>query len=255
MSMSRAALLGITVLAGLAQGPSADAAARVLAEARKAMGGETRQVAVKTIVASGRSRRLAGDNLVPVEFEINVQLPDRYVRKDEIPPQESTPSSSGFNGDELIQIPPPASRTAAPAAVRVLTIKQDFARLMLGMFANSFSSYPLTFAYVGKAEAPEGTAEVLEGKGAGSFSLRLFISSSTHLPIMVSWTAPAGRGAAASAAPVETRLYFSDYRESDGLRFPFRIRRAVGADTTEETTFDRVRINVKIDPRKFDVVK
>ena len=28
-------------------------------------------------------------------------------------------------------------------------------------------------------------------------------------------------------------------------------RRAIGADTTEETTFDRFRLNTKIDPRKF----
>jgi hypothetical protein len=35
--------------------------------------------------------------------------------------------------------------------------------------------------------------------------------------------------------------------------FPFRLRRAIGVDTTEETTFDRFRINTRIDPRKFDV--
>jgi hypothetical protein len=33
------------------------------------------------------------------------------------------------------------------------------------------------------------------------------------------------------------------------------VRRATGADTTEETTFDRYRINAKIDPKKFDVRK
>ena len=30
-----------------------------------------------------------------------------------------------------------------------------------------------------------------------------------------------------------------------------RIRRAIGAYTTEETSFDRFRLNTKIDPRKF----
>ena len=44
-------------------------------------------------------------------------------------------------------------------------------------------------------------------------------------------------------APVENRLYFADYRETDGLQFPFRLRRAVGPDTIEETTFDRFKIN------------
>jgi hypothetical protein len=38
----------------------------------------------------------------------------------------------------------------------------------------------------------------------------------------------------------------------DGLQLPFRLRRALGADTIEETTFDRYRINQKIDPRRFE---
>ena len=53
-------------------------------------------------------------------------------------------------------------------------------------------------------------------------------------------------------AMVEQRMFFADYREVDGIKFPFRIRRATGADTTEETTFDRFRINAKIDLRRFD---
>jgi hypothetical protein len=56
---------------------------------------------------------------------------------------------------------------------------------------------------------------------------------------------------AAQARPVEHRLYYADYRNVDGIVLPFRIRRAIGADTTEETTFDRFRLNTKIDPRKF----
>jgi hypothetical protein len=61
--------------------------------------------------------------------------------------------------------------------------------------------------------------------------------------------------AKAQATPVEQRLYFADYRDVDGLKLPFRLRRAIGAETTEETTFDRFRVNAKIDPRKFEPVK
>jgi hypothetical protein len=131
------------------------------------------------------------------------------------------------------------------------------------MFAASFPGYPLTFSYVGEAEAPQGKADVLEAKGPANFTARLFVYRETHLPIMVSWQgapAPAGRGPAAAAggtppAPVENRLYFADYRDVDGMKFPFRLRRAVGADTTEETTFDKFKINPKIDAKKFEVSK
>jgi hypothetical protein len=71
----------------------------------------------------------------------------------------------------------------------------------------------------------------------------------------VTGQAPPAPGGARGGTPPENRLYFADYRDVDGLKLPFRLRRAVGADTTEETTFDRFRINPKIDPRRFEVRK
>ena len=409
----------VSITAQSPQPPPKKDAAAILAQAREALGGEKRLSAVKNFVATGRTRQVRGDNLVPIEFEIAVELPDKYVRKDEIPAQESGPTSTGFNGTELIQLPVPVApatpqpqrgegappqrgqgaappqrgegaappqrgegaavppqrgegapppqrgegppqrgaeggrgeggpgRAAGPGAspaaqmdamrnARVASVKQDFVRLTLGMFASSFSSYPLTFTYAGQAEAPQGTADVLDVKGPANFSARLFINSQTHLPIMISWQAPAGRGrgpgpggppgaapggppgaapagrgaapatppgttppgttppaaappatappatapavppgAAAGAPPgaaagpargagpgaappsasLENRLYFADYRDVDGMQWPFRLRRATGPDTTEETTFDRFKVNTKIDPKKFEVRK
>ena len=157
---------------------------------------------------------------------------------------------------------------------------------MLGMFARSFTSFPVTFDYVAQAEAPEGKADVLDVKGPANFAARLFVNAQTHLPIMVSWRTqapparaggPGGppgqrgpedpgdpedlgarrtwrtRGTNPAAPAVENRIYFADYRDVDGLKLPFRLRRAVGSETTEETTFDRFRINARIDPRRFEV--
>lgn len=305
-------------------------ATSVMAAARQALGGEKKLAAVKSFTAQGRTRQVRGENLVPIEFEIFVELPDKYLRKDEIPAQESGPTASGFAGEELLVDPlPPAPMPDPARKARVATLKQDFARLALGMFASSYAAYPLTFTYVGQAEAPQGKADVVDAKGPDNVTLRFFINSETHLPIMVTWQPPAppqrgagpGRGAApgppaapgapgAPAAPrpggaqppagtppavpppagpppagpppagapgargpgaapegargsaggpaaprPELRLYFADYRDVDGLQLPFRLRRATGTETTEETTFDRYRLNVKIDPRRFDVRK
>src|SRR5204862_5634080 len=113
----------------------------------------------------------------------------------------------------LVQIPPPDSgpmpamaarpggpppptpeqlqqQRAAQRAARIVTIKQDFARLTLGMFAKSFDAYPLTFSYFGEAEAPQGKADVIDVKGAGNFVARLLVHSDSHLPIMLSWQMP-----------------------------------------------------------------
>ena len=363
-----------------AAAPSAESvkkAEQVLADARKALGGD-KLAEIKTIAATGRTKRIRGNNLVPIEFEILIEPPAKYVRIDEFPAEDMDPTSAGFNGDALIQIPPPPAMPAGrggppdgarggpgagcaarppvprrvrphkrlrarqlvhqprrrvvrhhqgerlrparwpgamppgampgggrgpamdPRRARLNAVKQDYARLALGLFASS-SAYPLTYSYAAIAEAPQGRADVLDVKGEGNFALRLFINTDTRLPIMVTWTTPptnvivtvpgqpppstvapgavvvAGPPAPpkdapkeemdkyskevlairakAQATPVEQRLYFADYRDVDGLKLPFRLRRAIGTETTEETTFDRFRFNVKIDPRKFEPIK
>ena len=256
---------GTSVISG-AQARTADS---VIAAARAALGGEAKIASVKTFIATGRTRQVRGENLVPIEFEIQVELPDKYSRHDEFPAQDAGPVTAGFVGDALVLIPrpnPPQPPPGAPAPppnamemqlrARMMQAKQDFARLMLGMFAGSTPAYPLTFAYVGQAEAPQGKADVLDVKGPANFAGRLFVAD-TGLPIMFTWTqgaqgAQGAPGAQGAQGAVEQRMFFAEYKDVDGLKLPFRIRRAVGSETTEETTFDRYRINAKVDPRRFD---
>jgi len=266
-----------------------------MAGARAALGGEAKIAAVKTFIVTGRTRQVRGENLVPIEFEIQAELPDRYSRRDEFPAQDAGPVTAGFVGDGLVLIPrpvPPPPRPGAPAPPpqaqemmlrqRMMQAKQDFARLLLGMFAGTTTAFPVTYSYVGQAEAPQGKADVIDVKGPANFAARLFVADN-GLPIMLSWTGgqgaqraqgapgaapgpppagapgapsagapPAGPAGAPSAPAVEQRMFFADYRDVDGLKLPFRIRRAAGTETTEETTFDRYRINAKVDPRRFD---
>jgi hypothetical protein len=290
-----------------------DKAAPILAATRQALGGD-KLAAIRTLSARGQTRRLRGNNLVPILFEMDLEFPDKYLRKDESPFDNSDPTSFGFNGSDLLQVPPPAAppaRAGAPPvpqavvdaarAARIRTVKQDFVRFALGMFAQSFEAYPLTFGYAAQAQAPQGTADVLDVRGPDGFAMRFFIQSDTHMPVMVSWTLPptsvvvavpgqptpttvapgavvvtarASPPASASqdekdqyakdvlalrqkaqATPVEHRLYFADYRDVGGVKLPFRLRRAIGADTTEETTFDRFQINPRIAAQKFAVTK
>jgi hypothetical protein len=267
-----------------------DAAARVMSEARAAMGGDAKLAAIKTFIVTGRTSQVRGDNLVPIEFEMQAELPDKFARRDEFPAQDAGPTVTGFNGERFIQSPapqPPPARPGGPppptpqqleaqARVQLANTKQEFARLMLGLFAASYPTHPLTFAYVGQAEAPQGRADVVDVKGPGTFAARLFIDAKTHLPIMLSWQGQPARGRGPGAPPgaaregappaggrpggppaggpppVENRLYFAEYRSFDGLQLPTRVRRAVAGDTTEETTFDRFRINARVDPRRFE---
>jgi hypothetical protein len=265
MAGSRVFLVFFAVLAGLApdvgplraQAPSAQA---VVTAAREALGGESKLSAVTSFTATGRTRQIRGNNLVPIEFEINWELPDKFVRKDEIPAQDTDASVTGFAGDQLILFPAPPARAGGPppqaaAQQRLGGIKQDFARLMLGAFAASFPPYPLTFKYLAEGDAPEGKADILDVAGPNNFSARLVVQRDTHLPVMLMWQAPGPPAPNAPPMPVEHRLYYGDFRDVNGMKWPFRLRHAVAGQTIEETTFDRIRINVKIDARKFEVPK
>jgi hypothetical protein len=194
----------------------------------------------------------------------------------------------------------------------LVSARQDFARMALGMFARSPAAYPLTMTFAGQAESPDGKADVIEVKGDGDFAARLFIDATTHLPLMLSWMAkepmnmtrsvtagPGGStavvvgGGTAAHAPatpatgqavrgnmtpedrdkmmkqldeqmkeaeakrriVEYRLFYGDYRAIDGIQVPHRLQRSIDGKPTEEVTFDKVKVNAKIDAKKFAVTK
>lgn len=53
-------------------------------------------------------------------------------------------------------------------------------------------------------------------------------------------------------AMVDVSLFFEDWREVDGVKFPHKIRRAVAGATNEEWTINKVKVNPKIDAKKFE---
>jgi len=103
----------------------------------------------------------------------------------------------------------------------------------------------MMFSYTGRAQAPEGAADAISMTGQDGFAARLFIDTTTHLPVMLTW----------QASKADQRLYYADYRDVGGLRWPFLIRRASAGETVEETTIDRYRVNTSIDSRRFEAVR
>lgn len=170
--------------------------------------------------------------------------------------------------------------------------RQEISRLMLGWFATAHPSVTVQYSYAGEAESPDGKAFIIDAKSADGFAARLFIDETTHLPLMVTYQAPqsrivtvggpppagGGRAQGASRPPtpddqqrieadarrqidqlqaqppamVEYTLYFDDWREEDGIKFPHALRRASAGTTMEEWTVSKVRVNPRIDPKKFD---
>jgi len=109
-------------------------------------------------------------------------------------------------------------------------------------------------AWVGTAQAPEGTADVLEVRPANGVPTRLFLEPTTHLPLMITWSGQAGRGgdvrrrgAAAPAAPPQGQatleLHMGDYKTVNGIKLPHLITRGPEGITQEELKIKSFKIN------------
>jgi hypothetical protein len=174
----------------------------------------------------------------------------------------------------------------------VRSSRQELSRLMLGWFGAAHPSLNARYTYAGEAESPDGKASVIDVKNDDGFAARLFIDTQTHLPLMVTYQGPQPRmvttgGPRGGGAPgqrpqtrelsdeerkkltddaerraeemrkqppamVDHTLYFDEWRDVDGIKFPHRLRRAAAGATTEEWSVSKVKVNPKIDPKKFE---
>ena len=53
-------------------------------------------------------------------------------------------------------------------------------------------------------------------------------------------------------AMVEFTVFFDDWRDVGGIKFPHKLRRASAGVTHEEWTVNKIKVNPKIDPKKFE---
>jgi hypothetical protein len=148
---------------------------------------------------------------------------------------------------------PPARGNIDPEALREAQRRQrqaELSRLLIAWLLASEA--PST--WIGTAEAPDGTADVLEFRPAdGAAATRLFLDSTSHLPLMITWQAAACRGRrGGDAAPVTQRMTLADYKDVGGIRLPHAITRGAGGQTTEEWSIDRYRVNQTFRPDTFE---
>jgi hypothetical protein len=54
---------------------------------------------------------------------------------------------------------------------------------------------------------------------------------------------------------VEYRVFYSDYQSVGGVQLPHRIQRSIDGKPTEELIFETIKVNPKIDAKKFQVSK
>jgi hypothetical protein len=213
-----AAAVAVSVYAGQTQDPAAKAAS-ILAEARKAIGGEDKIAAIKTLEIKGTARRGATDVNLEGDFTISLQLPDKYLRKESIVlGSAGIDITEGLNGQEAWEEQkfggnmnfgddggnrgggfrgggvPGSQQAATPAATpeeaeaakqKLLLAKQtEVARIILSTLLST--NRPVK--WTGTAVSPQATAEVIEMEAPDGQPVRVLIDSKTYLPLMLTWT-------------------------------------------------------------------
>jgi len=301
-----AAVFVMTALALRQPAHAQDAAkgAALLAEARKAIGGDDKLAAVKRLQVSGTFLRSTGpDQVVDGDFDVLVELPDKY-RRNEITgfAGANVERSEALNGTEVWDnssggltagrgfgggggFPrdgrggggdrggggggfrgggfdrgrnqnagaPQVDAAAADERAKELlrrTRQAELARLALVWLMTTDGPV----VWIGTAQAPEGTADVLEVRPTTGVPTRLFLDPMTHLPLMITWSGQAGRGgdvrrrgaAAPAAAPqgqTTLELHMGEYKVDNGIKLPHLITRGPEGITQEELKIKSFKVN------------
>jgi hypothetical protein len=192
-----------------------DRVAGIIAAARKALGGEDKVTALKTLTAEGPFRRSMGGRDMEGTTSVTIARPDKMKRVDEMQmggmvggptiertsvlngttAWDDTANRGGMGGGMQIVMrgpgegPGPGGAAATPEQLneaRVRRMRVQLQRLTAALLAEA--STPWVDA--GIAESPEGKADILETKEETGRTLRLFIDQATHLPLMVQYQDP-----------------------------------------------------------------
>ena len=285
--------LALTFASFIARASGDARATELLAQARAALGGESKFAKIQGLSAAGTFQRQAGDRRLQGELTLDVQLPDKMVRTDSMNPigDATIVLIQGINGDQLlrnthtinggpnfmIRMARPGAPNDDAEAQALRNQRAEFARLMLAVLLASPPSIPLEYAYAGEAESDEGKADVVDAKGPGSFSVKLFLDKRSHRPLMLQYRGAAprlmmqtrqmGRGGVRGGQPdserperlpmpdapqiVDITMFLDDYRAVEGVLLPHRISRSIDGTPNEEWTFKTIKLNPTFKPDAF----
>jgi hypothetical protein len=221
-----AAAVGASVYAGQAQDPIARGAS-ILADARKALGGDDKLAAIKTVQAKGTVRRGAGEINLEGDLDLSIELPGKYLRKESIilgGGGQGLDRVEGLNGTEAWEEikfgggvsfgdggdggdggfrgggnrggqPGGQARAGGAGAQPAADPEQAKQQMLIARqteVTRVLLAMLLTTAqpvkWIGTAVTPQATAEVLEIQTADGTPTRIMIDSKTNMPLMLQWT-------------------------------------------------------------------
>jgi hypothetical protein len=223
-----AMVFAITIPAlALAQAPDAKTKAeQILKQARAAIGDEKKLKELQGLSITGTARQGAGDRQMESDLEIEVLMPDK-VKKTTT--NQFITMINALNGDQIWNDFVPGMGGGGPgggifitrggpggpggqggpggpggllgpnspmASYFQLQQRREMYQIMLGWLLAAPASAQVEFAFIGEAPGPDGSKlNVLDGKGANGFTVRLYFDQQTNQLIGLSYKAKQmGRG-------------------------------------------------------------
>lgn len=214
-------IAAITIPAfALAQAPDAKAKAeQILKQARAAIGDEKKLKELQGLSITGMARMGAGDRQMESDLEIEVLMPDKVKKTttnqfmtqitalngDQIW-NDFIPGMGGGGGGFVVMRGGGPGGPGAPggmfgpnspmASYFQLQQRREMYQIMLGWLLTAPASAQVEFAFVGEAPGPEDSKlNVLDGKDANGFTVRLYFDQQTNQLIGLSFKAKQmGRG-------------------------------------------------------------
>ena len=202
---------------GISYSPLAqDRVAGIIAETRKALGGDDKVAGLKGLTAEGPFRRSLGGRDMEGTLTVTVARPDKMKRVEDMqmggmvggPTIERTSvlagttawddinNRGGMGGGMQIVMrgpgdgPGPGGGAAATPEqlneARLRRMRVQLQRLTAALLADAGTPW----VDAGVAESPDGKADILETKEETGRTLRLFIDQNSHLPLMVQYQDP-----------------------------------------------------------------
>jgi hypothetical protein len=201
--------LALTVPMGIAAhaATAEDKAIEVIVAARSAIGGSKLET-VKSISATGEYRRLIGERELNGEATIEIIVPDKIKRTEEMgipggPTMSRTVVLDGTEywedstnrGGNFMRFGGPGGPDGPGGQGPSAADRERFQQMAQRRLGGELQRYLLVWlartdgqiTYGGEAEAEDGKADVIDVKSEGGTPLRVFFDQTTHLPLMLTY--------------------------------------------------------------------
>ena len=184
---------------------------KILLKAQEAAGGADKLAAVKDLTRKGKLEGMGG--MMTAEQTTHIILPDVLRQEMQLPFGAMVIFAAGDSGWRK------GPRGQAPLGGPLLKQAQEELFRVRESLLLSDRDPERKINFVESGEVDGKAADVIEISAHEGFSVKLWIDSSSGDILKTAY-----QGAAMSGAPAEVEEIFSDYREVDGIRIPFKTK-------------------------------